>query len=76
MIKAVIGKNNVAVYHDNRKVVDIWGDKIKVDTSDPESPFISVYQKTDGYITFVHPDQIEFKSGEGPENPLHPFSFL
>lgn len=60
MIKAIIGKNNVEVYQDYREVANIWGDKIKIDTSDPEGPFISVTQERSGYLSFVHPDQIEY----------------
>ena len=65
MIKAVIGKNNVEVYQDDRKIASIWGDRIVNHAPYlPAEPFISVSQELSGFISFVHPDEIEQKKTE------------
>ena len=59
MLKAVIGKHSVELSWDGNYLADIWGDKVELDIKPSGRPMLTVSNTLNGWLSFVHPDEIE-----------------
>lgn len=61
MILAKIAKNHVQISIDGTYIGSVWADKVELDIKDSGRPMLTLSNHLNGWLSFIHPDEITFK---------------